>query len=61
MLHVMSFTDEKPIYSMMYPVASCAMSVVPALSGESYVTLPDPGEYAEHESLEKGRGTSQAG
>ena len=45
MLHVMSFTDEKPIYSMMYPVASCAMSVVPALSGESYVTLPDPGEY----------------
>jgi uncharacterized protein (DUF169 family) len=45
MLHVMSFTSEKPVNSMIYPVASCAMEVVPTLSGEYYVTIPDPGEY----------------
>ncbi len=32
------------ISTPLYPVASCALSVVPALSGKYCVTLPDPGE-----------------
>lgn len=44
MLHVLSFIGEGVINSPIYPVASCALSVVPALAGQSCVTLPDPGE-----------------
>jgi uncharacterized protein (DUF169 family) len=45
MLHVLSFINEGMVTTPIYPVASCALSVVPALSGEYCVTLPDPGEY----------------
>jgi uncharacterized protein (DUF169 family) len=44
MLHAMSFAGEGMITSPLYPIASCAFSVVPALSGQYCVTLPDPGE-----------------
>lgn len=44
MLHVLSFIGEGTVNSPIYPVASCAFSVVPALNGESCITLPDPGE-----------------
>jgi hypothetical protein len=45
MLHALTYQDEGLITSPLYPVASCAMSVVPALSGQYCVSLPDPGEY----------------
>jgi uncharacterized protein (DUF169 family) len=45
MLHVMSFVGEGNVDAKIYPVASCALSVVPALSGSYCITLPDPGEY----------------
>ena len=45
MLHVLSFINEGRVTSPLYPVASCALAVVPALSGQYCVTLPDPGEY----------------
>lgn len=45
MLHVMSFVGEGNVDAKIYPVASCALAVVPALSGEYCITLPDPGEY----------------
>jgi len=45
MLHVMSFVGEGNVDAKIYPVASCALAVVPALSGDYCVTLPDPGEY----------------
>ena len=44
MLHVLSFIGEGMVDSPVYPVASCALSVVPALNGKSCITLPDPGE-----------------
>jgi uncharacterized protein (DUF169 family) len=44
MLHALSFCDEGLVTSPLYPIASCALSVVPALSGQYCVTLPDPGE-----------------
>lgn len=44
MLHALSFSGEGMINSPLYAIASCAFSVVPALSGQYCVTLPDPGE-----------------
>jgi uncharacterized protein (DUF169 family) len=44
MLHALSFGGEGSVTSPLYPIASCALSVVPALSGQYCVTLPDPGE-----------------
>jgi uncharacterized protein (DUF169 family) len=44
MLHALSFKGEGMITSPLYAIASCAFSVVPALSGQYCVTLPDPGE-----------------
>ncbi|MBN1568611.1 MAG: DUF169 domain-containing protein [Acidobacteria bacterium] len=44
MLHALSFKGEGVISSPLYAIASCAFSVVPALSGQYCVTLPDPGE-----------------
>lgn len=44
MLHVLSFIHEGIVDSPIYPVASCALSVVPALAGRNCITLPDPGE-----------------
>jgi uncharacterized protein (DUF169 family) len=44
MLHALSFAGEGMITSPIYPIASCALSVVPALSGQYCATLPDPGE-----------------
>jgi uncharacterized protein (DUF169 family) len=44
MLHVLSFIKEGTIETPLYPVASCALSVVPALEGRKCVTLPDPGD-----------------
>jgi uncharacterized protein (DUF169 family) len=44
MLHALSFGGEGKVDSPLYPIASCALSVVPALAGEYCVTLPDPGE-----------------
>lgn len=45
MLLALSFKGEGPVKSSLYPIASCALSVVPALSGQYSVTLPDPGEF----------------
>jgi uncharacterized protein (DUF169 family) len=45
MLYALSFKGEGFIDSPLYPVASCAFSVVPSLMGKYYVTLPDPGEF----------------
>jgi len=45
MLYALSFKGEGLVTSPLYPVASCAFAVVPSLSGQYYVTLPDPGEY----------------
>lgn len=45
MLHALTYRDEGLVNSPIYPVASCALSVVPALSGQYCVTLPDPGEF----------------
>jgi uncharacterized protein (DUF169 family) len=45
MLHVLSFVGEGNVDAKIYPVASCALAVVPALAGEYCITLPDPGEY----------------
>ncbi len=45
MLHALSFISEGLVDSPFYPIASCAFSVVPALSGKYCVTLPDPGEF----------------
>lgn len=44
MLHALSFAGEGLVNSPLYAIASCAFSVVPALSGKYCVTLPDPGE-----------------
>lgn len=44
MLHSLSFAGEGMVHSPLYPIASCALSVVPALSGQYCVTMPDPGE-----------------
>ena len=44
MLHALSFAGEGMVDSRLYPIASCALSVVPALSAQYCVTLPDPGE-----------------
>jgi uncharacterized protein (DUF169 family) len=44
MLHALSFANEGFVTSPMYAIASCAFSVVPALSGQYCITLPDPGE-----------------
>jgi uncharacterized protein (DUF169 family) len=44
MLYALSFIGEGLVNSAFYPVASCALSVVPALSGQYCITLPDPGE-----------------
>jgi uncharacterized protein (DUF169 family) len=44
MLHALSFGGEGLVTSSLYAIASCAFSVVPALSGQYCVTLPDPGE-----------------
>ncbi len=43
-LWALSFGGEGLIGSPMYPITSCAFSVVPALSGQYCITLPDPGE-----------------
>lgn len=45
MLHALSFKGEGLVNSPFYPIASCALSVVPALSGRYCITLPDPGEF----------------
>ncbi len=45
MLYALTYQGEGRVTSPIYPVASCALSVVPALSGQYCVTLPDPGEY----------------
>jgi uncharacterized protein (DUF169 family) len=45
MLHALTYREEGLVNTPIYPVASCALSVVPALSGEYCVTLPDPGEF----------------
>jgi uncharacterized protein (DUF169 family) len=45
MLYALSFMGEGLVNSTLYPIASCALSVVPALSGQYYITLPDPGEF----------------
>jgi uncharacterized protein (DUF169 family) len=45
LLYALSFMGEPPVSSTLYPIASCALSVVPALSGRYGVTLPDPGEF----------------
>jgi uncharacterized protein (DUF169 family) len=44
MLYALSFGGEGLVNSPIYPIASCAFSVVPALSGQCCITLPDPGE-----------------
>lgn len=44
MFDALSFGGEGLITSPLYAIASCAFSVVPALSGQYCVTLPDPGE-----------------
>ena len=44
MLHVLSFIKEGMVDTPVYPVASCALSVVPALEGRKCITLPDPGD-----------------
>jgi uncharacterized protein (DUF169 family) len=44
MLHVLSFINEGIVDSPIYPVASCAFSVVPSFQGRNCITLPDPGE-----------------
>jgi uncharacterized protein (DUF169 family) len=44
MLHALSFAGEGRVNTPLYPIASCALSVIPALEGEYAVTLPDPGE-----------------
>ncbi len=44
MLHALSFAGEGLVTSPLYAIASCAFSVLPALSGQYCVTLPDPGE-----------------
>ncbi len=44
MLHSLSFAGEGKVGTPLYPIASCSMSVIPALSGEYAVTIPDPGE-----------------
>ena len=44
MLWALSFGGEGLINSPIYPITSCAFSVVPALSGQYCITLPDPGE-----------------
>jgi len=44
MLHALSFKGEGRIDTPLYAIASCAFSIVPALSGQYCVTLPDPGE-----------------
>jgi uncharacterized protein (DUF169 family) len=44
MLYALSFAGEGLINSPIYPIASCAYSVVPALAGQCCITLPDPGE-----------------
>ncbi len=44
MLHALSFAGEGMVHSLLNPIASCALSVVPALSGQYCVTMPDPGE-----------------
>ncbi len=45
MLHALSFAGEGWVDSPLYPIGSCAFSVIPALSGRYCVTLPDPGEF----------------
>jgi uncharacterized protein (DUF169 family) len=45
MLHALSFKGEGLVNSPFYPIASCAFCVVPALSGQYCITLPDPGEH----------------
>jgi uncharacterized protein (DUF169 family) len=45
MLHALSFKGEGLVTSPFYPIASCAFSVVPPLSGQYCITLPDPGEH----------------
>jgi uncharacterized protein (DUF169 family) len=44
MLYALSFAGEGLVNSPIFPIASCAFSVVPALSGQCCITLPDPGE-----------------
>jgi uncharacterized protein (DUF169 family) len=44
MLWALSFGGEDLINAPIFPITSCAFSVVPALSGQYGITLPDPGE-----------------
>jgi uncharacterized protein (DUF169 family) len=44
MLWALSFGGDGPVNSPIYPITSCAFSVVPALAGQYRITLPDPGE-----------------
>jgi hypothetical protein len=53
MLHVLSFVGEGNVDAKIYPVASCALAVVPALAGEYCITLPDPGEYGRAMATEE--------
>lgn len=52
MLHSLSFVDEGMVTTPLYPIGSCALSVVPALSGQYAVTLPDPGELGRGQAAE---------
>ena len=45
MLHALMWIGEGLVTSSFFPTVSCAFSVVPAFSGQYYITLPDSGEY----------------
>lgn len=45
MIHSLMWIGEGLVTSSFFPTVSCGFSVVPALSGQYYITLPDCGEY----------------
>jgi uncharacterized protein (DUF169 family) len=45
MLQALSFKGEGFVTSSFYPTVSCGFAVVPALSGQYCITIPDAGEY----------------
>ena len=45
MLLSMKYSGEPLVTSIFDPIDSCAYAVIPALSGQFRITLPDPGEY----------------
>jgi uncharacterized protein (DUF169 family) len=44
MLHALQWIGEGNVTSTFFPTGSCAFSVVPALFGQYYITIPDWGE-----------------